>query len=72
MKIRVKVVPKSSRVSVSEENGWLKVRLTAAPEKGKANKQLVDVLAEYYHVSKSRVRIVSGKTSQEKIVEIEK
>lgn len=71
MKINVKVVPKSSIILVqSELNGSLKVKLTAPPEKGKANEQLVKVLAEHFNVSKSKIRIIKGLASKDKIVEV--
>jgi hypothetical protein len=72
MKVNVRVIPKSSQKMVqSELDGSLKVKLTAAPEKGKANKQLVAVLAEHYKVSKSKIVIVKGAASKNKIVEVE-
>lgn len=71
MKISVKVLPKSSK---NEIVGWkgeiLKVRLTAAPEKGKANESLIALLAKEYGVSKSSITILKGTTSQKKLVEI--
>jgi uncharacterized protein (TIGR00251 family) len=72
MKIQLKVVPKSSRDRVV---GWvgdrLKVQVTAAPERGKANAAVVDVLAGALGVPRSRVRIVAGETSPLKTVEID-
>ncbi|MFH1049146.1 MAG: DUF167 domain-containing protein [Patescibacteria group bacterium] len=47
-----------------------KVYVTAAPEKGKANKKMIELLAEYFKVSKSQIRIVKGEISRNKIVEI--
>ncbi|MCD6575678.1 MAG: DUF167 domain-containing protein [Nanoarchaeota archaeon] len=70
MIVEVKVVPKSSKISVEKKNGKLHVKLTAPPEKGKANKQLVEVLAEHFGVSKSKVKILKGETSHNKVVEI--
>ena len=71
MKISVKVLPKSSK---NEIVGWegeiLKVRLTAAPEKGKANEALIALLAKEYGVAKSNITILKGATSQRKLVEI--
>ena len=70
--IQVKVIPNSSK---SVLDGWhgeaLRVRLHATPEKGQANEELVSFLAEYFDVSKSRVRLISGRTSRIKRVEIE-
>ncbi|MFL6451081.1 MAG: DUF167 domain-containing protein [Bryobacteraceae bacterium] len=60
--IAVKV---STRASKSEvvglaEDGNLRVRLAAVPEKGKANEELRALLCHYFGVSKNNVRIVSG------------
>lgn len=47
-----------------------KVYVTVAPEQGKANKKMIELLAEYFDVAKSQIRIVKGETSRNKIVEI--
>lgn len=47
-----------------------KVYVTVAPEQGKANKKMIDLLADYFKVSKSQIRIVKGEISRNKIVEI--
>ena len=70
MIIKVKVVPKSSKVSVTDVDEMLHVKLTSPPDKGKANKQLVEVLARHFGVKKSKVKILKGKTSHNKVVEI--
>lgn len=74
MYVRVKVRPKSRENKIVEvmEDGTLKVRIKAAPEKGKANKELIKVLAKKYSVKKSEVEIVSGKTDQIKLIKINK
>lgn len=43
--------------------GRLKVAVTQAPEKGKANKALMDVLARALGVKRSQIELVSGETS---------
>ena len=72
MRLHLKVIPKSSRDRVV---GWigdrLKVQVTAAPERGKANAAVVEVLAAALGVSRSQVRIVAGETSPLKTVEVE-
>lgn len=68
MNIEVKVVPKASRNCVKEEAGRIKVYLTAAPEKNKANKALIVVLSSYFKVSKSSLRIVKGEHSRSKTI----
>lgn len=47
-----------------------KVWLTAAPEKGKANKALIDMLAKDMGVAKSLIQIKYGKTAKVKTIEI--
>ena len=71
MRIQVKVIPKSSINLVQAElDGSLKVKLTAAPEKGKANKKLIEKISKHFDVPKSNVRIVSGVKSRKKLVEV--
>ncbi|HBH53122.1 MAG TPA: YggU family protein [Planctomycetaceae bacterium] len=47
-------------------DGRLKVSVTQAPEKGKANKALVEVLAKSLGLKKSQVVLLSGETSSQK------
>jgi uncharacterized protein len=72
MKLKIKVVPKSSRNSVA---GWmgdtLKICVNAAPEKGKANLAAREILAAALGLPKDKVRVVSGLTSARKLVEID-
>ena len=49
---------------------FLKIYLTAAPVQGKANKELIKLLAEKLGVSKSKVKIIRGEKSKEKVVEV--
>lgn len=73
MDIRVKVIPRSSKTELAgylPDGAW-KVKVAAAPEKGKANRALCEFLAEKLGVAKSRVRIVSGQTSQLKRIRVE-
>jgi uncharacterized protein (TIGR00251 family) len=69
--LSVKVVPGASRTAVSGLHGdMLKVRVSAAPEKGKANKCLCECLAQVLGVKKKAVSVVSGQTSPAKRVEV--
>jgi uncharacterized protein (TIGR00251 family) len=71
--IRVKVIPKSSRTELAGylPDGTWKVKVAAAPEKGQANRALVEFLAEHLGVAKSRIRIVSGETSPLKRIRVD-
>ncbi len=49
-----------------EQNGMLKVSVTQAPEKGKANKAIIGLLAKELGLKKSQVLLLSGDTSSRK------
>lgn len=49
-----------------------RVRVTAAPEKGKANEATKKILAEYFGVPKSSVSIAGGRSTRTKIIDIQK
>lgn len=49
-----------------EHNGMLRVAVTAVPEKGKANKAIIAVLAETLGVPKSSIELVAGEASSQK------
>jgi len=67
----VKVVPGSSRTSVSGLlNGMVKIKVSAPPEKGKANQSLIEFLAKKLGVKKNVVSIISGKTNPVKDIQI--
>lgn len=66
-----KVVPGSSRTTISGMlDGMLKIKISAAPERGKANQSLVEFLAKRLGVKKNAVSIVSGKTSVVKSIQV--
>ena len=60
---------KSEVIGVGED-GSLRVRIAAVPEKGKANEELRSLLSRYFGVSKSNVELVSGETSTHKRIRI--
>ena len=51
---------------IGERNGMLRVAVTAAAEKGKANRAIIGVLSEVLDVPKSAIEIVAGETSSQK------
>ena len=66
-----KIVPGSSRTAICGLlDGMLKVRVSAPPEKGKANKCLVELLSKKLGVKKNAVSIISGQTSRVKQVQV--
>ncbi len=67
--VSVKVQPNASKDRVVGEHGdQLKIAVTVAPEKGKANKAVIKVLSRLLGVKSSDMQIISGETSREKKV----
>lgn len=67
--LRVKVVPKARKLAVVGIVGdALKVSLTAAPERGEANRQLEEFLAEVLDLPRQRVVVKAGLGSRNKLV----
>ena len=72
MTIFCKIIP-GARVNkiVKEDDAHFKVYLMARPEKGRANKALIKILAKDFGVAKSKVVILRGEKAREKEIFIE-
>lgn len=65
--INVKAQPRSSKSGIDGLAGdAVKVRIRSAPVDGKANKELVETIADAFDLPKSRVEFRSGETSKQK------
>ncbi|MFP4253664.1 MAG: DUF167 domain-containing protein [Halothece sp.] len=70
--LSVKVKPNAKQQKIETgDNGELIVRLQSPPVNGKANAELIKLLAKTYGVKKSQINIKSGLTSKIKQVEID-
>ncbi len=67
--IKAKVHARENRVE-KVDDGNLIVHVKEAPEKGKANWAIIKLVAEYYEVPTTSVRIVTGRTSTKKLMEV--
>lgn len=72
MDLKLKVIPRSPRTEFAGEmsDGTVKIKLKAVPEDGKANAALIAFLSGHYAVPQSAVEILSGATSQRKLVRV--
>ena len=69
--IHVKVSPRSSRTEiVGKADGVYRIKLTAPPIEGKANKALINFLAKKTGLPKRKIQIVSGEHSRNKTIRI--
>ncbi len=64
------VLPAEKFMSGKTEVTALKYKIKAIPEDGAANEKLIAIIARDYKVGKSQVKIIKGKSSRYKIVEI--
>lgn len=71
-RLSVKVTPNAGRNDITgcKEGVW-QVRIGAPPDKGKANKELVDYLAEKLDIRKSAIQVITGTASRHKVLQIE-
>ena len=71
MKIFVKVKPNARKKEVKKvSDDRYEVKTTAIPENGKANDDVTTLLAKFFRVGKTKIKIVNGICGREKIVEI--
>lgn len=81
MRISVKTKPKAKRNKIEKIDPpssklrragatHFAISVTAPAEGGKANRALIKLLADYFRLPQSHVRIVSGMTSRNKIIEV--
>jgi len=70
--IRLHIAPKARHNEVQGTHGSaLKIRLTAPPVEGAANRALVEFLAERLGVRRQQIAIVSGQHSRDKVVQVQ-
>lgn len=71
MIINVTVSTRSSKNEVIRVSDTIfRVKVTTAPERGKANEKVIQLLADYFKVAKFKITIKAGKTVKNKLIEI--
>ncbi len=71
MRANILVKPNSKIDSVEKAGDELVVRVKARAVDGKANEAVIKLIAEYFDMPKTRVKIIRGLTSRRKTIEIE-
>ncbi len=66
--IHLKIIPNSSKNEIIKSAEGIKIKLTAQPVDGKANKALIEYLSKELKIAKSYIEIVKGHTNKEKII----
>lgn len=73
MRVTIRVVPRARRAGVEPlADGAFRVAVTPPAHEGQANDAVIDALAAYFQVPRSKVHIVRGQTARRKVVEIER
>lgn len=71
MLINVRVIPRARQNKVTvDSDGTVRVHTVAAPADGQANDAVIKMLAKYYDVPKTSIKIIRGQTSRDKVIEI--
>ena len=69
--LEVQVQPRSSRNQVvGEQDGRLKIKLTAPPVEGEANQALINYLAQILDIPRKNIKLLKGESSRHKLIEI--
>ena len=70
MKIQVKVKPGSKNEEVTQKGDTLIVTTKEPPKEGRANRQVIKLLAKHFKVPQNQVKFISGFKQRDKVVEI--
>jgi len=71
MKIFIRVKTKAKHKNIVKiDDAHFEISTNVPPEDGKANKEIVKILADYFETSISKIFILSGEKSKNKIIEI--
>lgn len=70
-RIKLRVIPRAKQNKITtDDDGTVRVHITAAPVDGAANDAVIRALADYFDVPKSQIKIIRGATSRNKVVEL--
>lgn len=70
-RLSVRVTPRASRNAVICEEGAIRVMVTAVPADGKANKEVIRLLAKALGIAKTRLTLLRGETGRDKTFRID-
>lgn len=64
----IKISPNASKNEIIKTDDGVKLKITAQPVEGKANKAVIEYLSKTFKIPKTSFEIVKGETSKEKTV----
>ena len=66
--VNLRISPNAKKNEIIKEDGAVKIKITAQPVDGKANKALVEFLSKEFKIPKTSIQIIKGETSKDKTV----
>ncbi|MBU1061122.1 MAG: DUF167 domain-containing protein [Candidatus Omnitrophica bacterium] len=71
-RIELKVITRAKKEEIHKisENSY-RIKVSSPPEEGKANKRIIEMFSSEFGIKRHNIRIISGETSNRKIVEID-
>ncbi len=71
-RLQVRVTPRASRNAVTlSEDGSIRVQVTTVPEGGKANAEVLRLLAKALGIAKTRLTLLRGASGRDKVFQID-
>jgi len=68
---KIKVIPNSKINKIIEQSdNFLKIKLTAPANEGKANQALIRFLSDFFHLAKNKIILLKGEKSRDKTIKI--
>ena len=64
----IRVTPHAKQNKVVENDGVLRVYTTVAPENGRANSAVIELLSDYLDIPKSKIKILKGLAGRDKVI----
>lgn len=66
--VNIKISPNSKKNEIIKDGDIIKIKITAQPIDGKANKAVIEFLSKNFKIPKTSIKIVKGETSKEKTI----
>lgn len=66
--VNLRISPNAKKNEIIKDGDIIKVKITALPIDGKANKALIEFFAKNFKIAKTSIEILKGETSKEKTI----
>ena len=66
--VNIRISPNAKKNEIITDGEIVKIKITAQPIDGKANKALIEYLSKNFKIPKSSIKIIKGETSKDKTV----